>query len=407
MPIQVIPHDNTAWENIMNSFSRAGNAWGDRYQNEQKQKNLVEALKKQDIDPSAANLSKEERALLFKSKFANEKPLNPLQQSRKKLYDEQLNNLKQNEDFYGQLFGNNNQNQENNQNIAKGFNENEQPNQNNNGNQNEQPNESPEKKLAKLPIETLQKLAALKGQPGKGNVVGNLAQSILDKKEYDKKNSPEFIREQELAKTQAADDSKFYKDLNEKRKHQIYKKDSLNRIKNIVKKGVSGKPYENALERMGLISLTSDGRRELSAEVKNQYTDFKQITGSQMSSREFFTLTNAYPNADFSQKANEAIINNLEEAHDLLDKEYEIATRLKKENGGKIPENFQEKVNTELEEYSKKKMEKIRQNLRIIMNEEYGITEGHTLMFDSNGDPLSVPDNEVADLLDKGLADLP
>jgi hypothetical protein len=225
--------------------------------------------------------------------------------------------------------------------------------------------------------------------------------------EKQKKDSPEYQRQEILTKQQATDDAKFYRDLNERKSKQILKKDSLQRLKAINKKGVSGKVYEKVLDSMGLTAKTSEGRRELSAEVKNQFTDFKAIAGSQLSASEFFVLAGAYPNSDFSQEANEAIINNLEQIHDTLDKEEEIARRLKKENGGKIPENSQEKVNKELQAYVSNRIEKMKDNIKKIQNAEYGIPEGFNLMFDNEGQPLSVPDSDVAKLLDDGIANLP
>lgn len=222
-----------------------------------------------------------------------------------------------------------------------------------------------------------------------------------------KEQSPEYQRQQYLTQEQAKADTKFYSDLQERRSKQILKKESLSRLENMTKKGATGKPYEKYLESIGLTALTSEGRREYSAEAKNQFTDFKSIVGSQMSAQEFFTLAGAYPSADFSKEANEAIINNLKQVHDTLDKEYEIATNLKKQNGGKIPEQFQEKINEKLQEYVSSKVQKMKENIRIIQNEQYGIPKGHTLMFDHNGDPLSVPEDKVIELIEEGLANLP
>ena len=175
----------------------------------------------------------------------------------------------------------------------------------------------------------------------------------------------------------------------------------------MTKKGYTGKAYESFLDKTGLTSLSSTGRREFSAEAKNQFTDFKSIAGSQLSASEFFILAGAYPNPDFSNEANAAIVSNLEQIHDTMDKEYEIKNRLIKENGGKIPSNIQQKVNNELQGYVTNKMEKMKDNFRTIMRDKFKIPDGFELMFDKDGEPLSVPENEVAKLLEEGLADLP
>jgi len=226
--------------------------------------------------------------------------------------------------------------------------------------------------------------------------------------EAKRQKSPEFQRETELTKAQAQSDTKYYNNLQEQRSKQVLKKESLNRLKRINKEGVSGKAWERVAENIGLTSLTSEGRREFSAEVKNQFTDFKAIAGSQLSAQEFFVLAGAYPNADFSKEANDAIIQNLEDVHDTLDKEHDIAEELIKENGGKKPENFQAKVNGRMQAYISKKISRMKENLQKVMNAQYNIPQGHTLMFDlKTGDPLSVPDDQIARLLDEGLADLP
>lgn len=220
-------------------------------------------------------------------------------------------------------------------------------------------------------------------------------------------NEPKNVREEKINEAQATADVKFYNDLNDRKNKQIFKKDSLKRLESINKKGVSGKVYEKILDSSGLTAKTSEGRREFAAEVKNQFTDFKQIAGSQLSAQEFFILAGAYPNPDFSQEANQAIIDNLNLVHDTLDEEDNIAKRLKKENGGKIPEYFQEKVNTELQAYVSNRLDKMKENLHKIQNEQYGIKPGFTLMFDKNGDALSIPDDKVAGFMEDGVAFLP
>lgn len=220
-------------------------------------------------------------------------------------------------------------------------------------------------------------------------------------------SSPETLREKQIATAQASSDVKYISDLNQSRSKQILKKSSLDRLKAMSKKKATGKAYEKFLENMGLTALTSEGRREFAAEVKNQFTDFKQIAGSQLSAQEFFILAGAYPNPDFSPEANEAIIKNLEDVHDTLDKELEISQKLIKENKGKIPDNVQQKVNNELQDYVSNKTEKMKDRIKLIMNEQYGIPKGFTLMFDKDGEPLSVPEHEVVRLLEENLADLP
>jgi len=219
-------------------------------------------------------------------------------------------------------------------------------------------------------------------------------------------NSPEVLREKQLAGEQAKADIKYNQELQSSRKLHEIKKSTIDKLEKLNRKGVTGKPFEKALERIGLINLTSEGRREFAADVKHLITDIRSILGGQFSQFEFQTILNSYPSADFSKEANEAILKNLKEFGDIRDKEFEIANQLKKENGGKVPFDFQATINQKLQEYANERLPQIKENTIKIMNEEYGIPKGNTLLFDPNGEPLSVPDDQVAMMLENG-ANLP
>lgn len=209
------------------------------------------------------------------------------------------------------------------------------------------------------------------------------------------KESPEHKRETALSSAQAKADVDYNQQLQESAKLNATKEKTLEDLDVLNEKGVTGKAYEKILEKFGLINLTSDGRREFSSGTKNLITDIRSILGSQFTGFEFQTILNAYPSADFSQGANRAIIRNLKEFQHIKSKEIQFAKEIKKENGGKIPEDFQSLVNDRLQEYAKTRLSDIKANTKIIMNEEYGIPEGFTLMFDPNGEPLSVPSEMI------------
>lgn len=216
------------------------------------------------------------------------------------------------------------------------------------------------------------------------------------------KMSPEYKREQQLESSQAQSDVKYNAQLQEASKQHALKEQTLDRLEQLNKKGVTGKPYEKFLEKMGLVNLTSEGRREFAADVKNLITDIRSILGGQFSNFEFQTILNAYPSADFSKEANEAIIRNLKQFQDIKSKEVDFARDIKKENGGKIPFDFQSQVNERVHNYAQTKLGQIKENTREIMNQEYGIPKGHTLMFDPKGEPMSVPDSDVEKILSLG-----
>jgi hypothetical protein len=210
-----------------------------------------------------------------------------------------------------------------------------------------------------------------------------------------KKASPEYQRQQQIEAAQAQADVKYNQQLQESAKQHELKEQSLDRLEKLNKKGVTGKSFEKLLEKVGLVALTSDGRREFAADVKNLITDIRSILGAQFTGFEFQTILNAYPSADFSQGANEAIIRNLKGFQDIKSKEVEFANQIKKENGGKIPMDFQSRVNERVHDYAASKLPQIKENTRKIMKEEYGIPEGNVLMFDPQGEPLNVSPDQV------------
>lgn len=267
-----------------------------------------------------------------------------------------------------------------------------------------QPNKSQENPkqfdAASIPDELIAQAAAM--NPTAGRILQQQKDVALREKRMQEeldlkklKASPEYKREQQVQGSQAQADVKYNQQLQESSKQHALKEQTLDRLEQLNKKGVTGKPYEKLLEKVGLVNLTSEGRREFAADVKNLITDIRSILGGQFSNFEFQTILNAYPSADFSQDANEAIIKNLKGFQDIKSKEVVFANQLKKENGGKLPIDFQSKVNDMVHEYAQSKIPEIKENSRVIMNAEYGIPEGHTLMFDPKGEPLSVSNDEI------------
>jgi hypothetical protein len=221
-----------------------------------------------------------------------------------------------------------------------------------------------------------------------------------------KKATPEYERAQQIAHAQAQADVNYNKELQGAEKQHLLKSRRVERLDALNRKGVTGKPYEKLLEKAGLVSLTSDGRREFAGDVKNLITDIRSILGSQFSQFEFQTILNAYPNADFSQGANSAILRNLKEFQDIRNQEFVIAKQIKQENGGKLPLGFQDQVNERLHEYAIKKTDAIKENTKQILNEEYGIKPGFVLMFDQNQEPLQVPKEDVEKLKSLGATEI-
>lgn len=231
--------------------------------------------------------------------------------------------------------------------------------------------------------------------------------AVLKNKKFEfqmKEQTPDVQREKQLTHEQAKADVNYNKELQSAHKQHQIKSDTLTRLEALNKKGVTGKPYEKLLEKFGLISLTSEGRREFAADVKNLITDIRSILGGQFSQFEFQTILNAYPSADFSKGANEAIIKNLKDFQEIRNQEFHIANEIKKENKGKIPEDFQSRVNERLQDYAQTKIKDIKNNVQEIMREQLGVPIGHTILLDQAGEPLAVPNSEVEDAIRNGAS---
>lgn len=241
-----------------------------------------------------------------------------------------------------------------------------------------------------IPDELIAKSAALGMKPFSDALSEAKNRALKEKKE-----SPDYQRNIELSKEQAKSDFEFYNKLLNEETDLIGKEESLKRLDVINDKNETGRPIDYFAEKLGFISKTPEGRREMSAELKNLYIGFKDVVGSQMSASEFFTLTNQYPSPDFPKEINKAIIDNIREAYKLKNKKIEIAKNLKKENKGKIPPDLQERVNDEWRNYALERGEVVKRNTRKIMKHQYK-RDGYQVMFDPNdpsGEPLLVPDN--------------
>lgn len=368
-----------------------------RQQQEMQMQQAREAVQQLGLDPAILNLPEQGQAAYFKSKFAPEKQMTPLQGSQQRLTEERIKALQGGKQMTPLQESQQRLSEErlkalqSNQQLFQGL-------MNGRNVQDSQGKESDQKEgfdISKVPEEKLRQIAAFKGQPGIEGTLGNIAQSELDRKIREKKESPEFQRDQQVTKAQASADVKYNQTLQEASKQHELKEQTLDRLEKLNKKGVTGKPYEKLLEKAGLVALTSEGRREFAADVKNLITDIRSILGAQFTGFEFQTILNAYPSADFSKGANTSIIKNLKEFQDIKKKEVEFAQRLKKENGGKIPSDFQSKVNEMVRDYAASRLPEIKENTRKIMAEEYGVSPGNVLMLDPQGEPLDVSPSDV------------
>ncbi len=123
-------------------------------------------------------------------------------------------------------------------------------------------------------------------------------QEIMNQREREfqlkeKEKSPEYLREKAQNQAQAKSDNDYNKQLQSSASQHKIKKETLSKLEKLNEKGVTGKPYEKVLEKFGLTNLTSEGRREFSADVKHLITDIRSILGGQFSNFEFQSILNA------------------------------------------------------------------------------------------------------------------
>ena len=92
----------------------------------------------------------------------------------------------------------------------------------------------------------------------------------------------------------------------------------------------------------------------------------------------------------------------MKEFQDIRNQEFKIAKNIKSENGGKIPEDFQSRVNDRLQEYAQSKLPQIKQNTQEIMREQLGVAVGNTILLAPDGEPIAVPNEDVERVLQLG-----
>lgn len=160
--------------------------------------------------------------------------------------------------------------------------------------------------------------------------------------------------------------------------------------------GVTGDPWDQAMQKLGLLQYTSDGYRVFTSlakdAVKNQ--NIKSVIGSQISQMEFGFFRDATINPNFSKEANRQILKK-EGLALRYEKLYADITKKKiQENNGQIPERIQAQVNEEFAKQAEKISKEVRE-AAIDFQAIQHVPKGKVLMYDKKRRPLHVPANEV------------
>ena len=215
-------------------------------------------------------------------------------------------------------------------------------------------------------------------------------------KPYIEEGKIDQARETTLAKKQAEEDVKFVADQMTKYPNLIAKEKTLNAAEQLNKQGVTGQPWDLAMNKAGLLQYTSSGHREFASYAKEMVknSNIKNIVGSQISQMEFNFFRDATISERFSKEANEKILEKEKLALRYEKLYFDITQKIIEENEGKFPEGIQRKVNNEFAEQSQKitkELKEVATDYDAIQN----VPKGKVLMYDKKRRPLHVPENEV------------
>lgn len=199
-----------------------------------------------------------------------------------------------------------------------------------------------------------------------------------------------------LTKKTAEADSAFYQEQVDAVPRLFRTQETINAANILNEEGVTGKPWDQAMQTAGLLQFTNEGYRQFASYakemVKNQ--NIRSIVGSQISQMEFGFFRDATISERFSKEANRQILRK-EQAALRYEKLYaDITKSLVEQNGGVIPERLQEKVNEEFARQSPKIAKEVKEaaaDFEAIQN----VPKGKVLMYDKKRRPLHVPANEV------------
>lgn len=203
-------------------------------------------------------------------------------------------------------------------------------------------------------------------------------------------------RAKTLTKKTAESDQGFYQEQVEAIPRLFRTQETINAANALNEEGVTGKPWDQAMQMAGLLQYTNEGYRQFASYakemVKNQ--NIRSIVGSQISQMEFGFFRDATISERFSKEANRQILRK-EQAALRYEKLYaDITKSLVEQNGGVIPERLQEKVNEEFARQSPKIAKEVKEaaaDFEAIQN----VPKGKVLMYDKKRRPLHVPANEV------------
>lgn len=209
-------------------------------------------------------------------------------------------------------------------------------------------------------------------------------------------NKPKAERDSTIAKEQAKKDVEFAQKQTALIPEIMAQMKTLKEAIPLVLSGAGGGIIDQVFESLGLLQYTSSGRRELTSVAKDSLKNIgmREMMGGKVSNLEFSFFENSTISPKFSKDANLRIIKKEMLALKYKELYAHTAQRLRDESGGRIPENFQHKVN---KEYTKA-IEPLNKQLKVLHKEFDLITKvpkDKVLMFNKKGQPVHVPKKEA------------
>lgn len=307
-----IPRAKSTSDYAFEALGQGLRAGVNELQQQAKEQKETKALKEAGLPTSLMNLPPEARAAAFKSAFAQEKPLNPLQQAK-------LDALNQQTALFEQMFPQfkkpsfQQQISEQPQNIPEeaGMPQQEIP---------ELPNVD-KNFLKQMPEDQLNYLSSFAGQPGTQGILGTVAQNEIDRRKEDIAKQHKFFSEERAYHTaQAAKEDEKANILRE----SIPKKEmALNFARNAVMTGDVGYFSPDKLADITGVDLfrTAKGAQLITAGKENLLSNLSRVSARAQNLWMEQRMSSMFPKIGQSEEAN-LTTQEMIEAEVALDKAY-------------------------------------------------------------------------------------
>ncbi len=291
--VQIIPRQETFLERIspgLQNMAEAGGQIAGRHMSQQRQKQeqqmqrqkQMNALQLMGLDPSIAELPEQAQSAYFKSKFPVEKPMTNLQKSQEELNRAKIREIESVENLFSGK-----------KNKPEGFHDHF-----------EDDGSDPLEFVQGRPVEELQTLAGLQGQPGAKGIMGNIAQAELDRRMTEKKEKTRSFETERAF--QSSYSKKAEEDANKLRESLPKKEMALNFARNAVETGdISYFSPDKLADATGIdLFRTSKGAQLVTAGKENLLSNMSRV-GSRAQNMWFEQRLNSmFPKIGQSKEAN-------------------------------------------------------------------------------------------------------